>query len=169
MDLNISEEYEIYKNNIEKTIFLQIGISISSDQQCTNQQCTNQQCTNQQCTNLEETIHIKSIDEQHAIYLKNIQKQLQDNLVIKNQLFDKISSLTQISIEIMNNCKENHIKIKSDNIFYKLGRTYFIKQLEIETTKYCEIFDKLSFLHEDLLGIETNIYKLEQIIEDIGL
>ena len=154
MDLNISEEYEIYKNNIEKTIFLQIGISISSYQQCTN---------------LEETIHIKSIDEQHAIYLKNIQKQLQDNLVIKNQLFDKISSLTQISIEIMNNCKENHIKIKSDNIFYKLGRTYFIKQLEIETTKYCEIFDKLSFLHEDLLGIETNIYKLEQIIEDIGL
>jgi hypothetical protein len=159
MDSNISEEYETYKNDIEKTIFLQIGISISSDQQCTDQQCTN----------LGEIIHIKSINEQHAIYLEKIQKQLQDNLVIKTQLFDKISSLTQISIETMSNCKENHIKIKSDNIFYKFRRNYFIKQLEIETTKYCEIFDKLSFLHEDLLGIETNIHKLEQIIEDIGL
>ena len=126
MDSNISEEYEIYKNDIEKTIFLQIGISISSDQQCTDQQCTN----------LGEIIHIKSINEQHAIYLEKIQKQLQDNLVIKTQLFDKISSLTQISIETMSNCKENHIKIKSDNIFYKFRRNYFIKQLEIETTKY---------------------------------
>jgi len=110
----------------------------------------------------ENDVIIKTDEEVRHEYLTKIDHKLDSLLYKQKQLLKKINELTLENNTTLENMKTLKAKINNKVEIISLIRLYlnkekFKNQLNEETEKYCNVFDIITQLHEQVLEIEEQI------------
>jgi hypothetical protein len=149
MDIRMDNEevYADFITELNRNTFLRIGQSLVSNSGLENDECD---------------IIIKTDEEVRYEYLTKIDHKIDNLLYKQEQLLEKINVLTLENNTTLENMKNLKAKInKKDGIISSirlyLNKAELTNQHNEETEKYCNVFDIITQLHEQVLEIEEQI------------
>lgn len=139
--------YTDFITELDRNTFLRIGQSLVPNSGLDEDECD---------------IIIKTDEEVRHEYLTKIDHKLDSLLYKQKQLLKKINELTLENNTTLENMKTLKAKInKKDGIIsfirLYLNKEELEKQHNEETEKYCNVFDIITQLHEQVLEIEEQI------------
>jgi hypothetical protein len=145
--MNNEDMYKDFIAELDRNAFLRIGQSLVS---------------NSGLDEDENDVIIKTDEEVRHEYLTKIDHKICDLLYKQEQLLEKINVLTLENNTTLENMKTLKAKInKKDGIIsfirLYLNKEELEKQHNEETEKYCNVFDIITQLHEQVLEIEEQI------------
>ena len=147
--MNKEDMYTDFIAELDRNTFLRIGQSLVS---------------NSGLDEDENDVIIKTDEEVRHEYLTKIDHKLDSLIYKQEQLLQKINDLTLENNTTLENMKTLKAKINNKGGIISMIRLYLNKeelesQHNEETEKYCNVFDIITQLHEQVLEIEQQIKK----------
>ena len=147
--------YTDFITELDRNTFLRIGQSLVSNSGFKKDECD---------------VIIKTDEEVRHEYLTKIDHKLDSLIYKQEQLLQKINDLTLENNTTLENMKNLKAKINNKGNIISLITLYFNKEeLETqhneETEKYCNVFDIIAQLHEQVLEIEEQIKNTKHVKE----
>lgn len=145
--MNKEDMYTDFIAELDRNAFLRIGQSLVS---------------NSGLDEDENDVIIKTDEEVRHEYLTKIDHKIVNLLYKQEQLLEKINVLTLENNTTLENMKNLKAKINNKGGIISMIRLYLNKeelesQHNEETEKYCNVFDIITQLHEQVLEIEEQI------------
>lgn len=145
--------YNIFIDEVNRNIFLSIGESIEAEIDKYKEDVND----------IKKNIRIKSYDEILHEYLTKLDHKIDSLLYKQEQIFEKINVLTLENNLTLENIKTIKAKLQNKGSSIVTMITNYLTKEDLErqhneaTNHYCNVFDTITQLHEQVLEIDEEI------------